>query len=296
MVMLRNLGHLEAFYWVARLGSFRAAAAHLGLTQPAISSRIRELERSMNTVLLERRSRPILPTVRGHSILTYVERIFDLVDDVEARLAAQSNLHGQITLGVFDSFALGPLSDLLALAKARTPQLKLNLVVDTSRSLVDGVMSGDLDAAIAAHSQISHDLKADLLYFLDTAWAVPVRPNVADSDQISVALDGLEILTQPPPSSMHKVTFDWFAVANIPLPRITTCSSVAIIAHLIGMGVGASILPVNTVQPYLATGAVRLIDVKPAPERQPVFAIRHKSRRNRSVESIIAMVEEITAK
>ncbi len=294
-MMLKNLGHLEAFYWIARLGSFRAAATHLRLTQPAISSRIRELERSMDTLLFERGSRPIQLTAQGRSILNYVERIFDLVDDVEARLAAQSSLRGQVTLGVFDSFALGPLANLLALARVRTPQLKLNLVIEPSRLLVDGVMSGDLDAAIVAHTHISHDLKADLLYFIDTAWAVPVKPGLAADEPLLSALEGLEVITQQPPSSMHTALFDWFAAASIPLPRITTCSSVAIIAHLIGLGVGASILPVNIVQPHLDAGTVRLVAVHPAPDRQPVFAIRQKNRRNRSVESVIDMVVEVSS-
>ena len=42
--MFRSLPQLEAYYWVARLGSFRAAAERLWLTQPSISIRIRELE------------------------------------------------------------------------------------------------------------------------------------------------------------------------------------------------------------------------------------------------------------
>ena len=39
-----SLAQLEALHWVVRLGSFRAAATRLNLTQPAVSVRIRELE------------------------------------------------------------------------------------------------------------------------------------------------------------------------------------------------------------------------------------------------------------
>ena len=49
-----SLPQLEAFLWVARLGSFRAAGERLNVTQPTISLRIRDLETALGTRLLER--------------------------------------------------------------------------------------------------------------------------------------------------------------------------------------------------------------------------------------------------
>ena len=52
--MRYTLGQAEAFYWVAKLGSFRAAATQLNLTQPTVSLRVRELERNLGAELLDR--------------------------------------------------------------------------------------------------------------------------------------------------------------------------------------------------------------------------------------------------
>ena len=52
--MRYTLNQAEAFYWVAKLGSFRAAAAHLHLTQPTVSLRVRELEKNLGAELLDR--------------------------------------------------------------------------------------------------------------------------------------------------------------------------------------------------------------------------------------------------
>ena len=49
-----NLKQLEAFLWVARLGSFSKTAERLFTTQPAISSRIANLEDELRTVLFDR--------------------------------------------------------------------------------------------------------------------------------------------------------------------------------------------------------------------------------------------------
>ncbi len=52
-----RLGQLEALVWISRLGSFRAAARRLNISQPAISGRIRALEDHLGVALIDR-SRP----------------------------------------------------------------------------------------------------------------------------------------------------------------------------------------------------------------------------------------------
>jgi DNA-binding transcriptional LysR family regulator len=49
-----NTRFVEAFMWVARLGSFRAAAEHLHITQAAMSNRIASLEQEIGARVFER--------------------------------------------------------------------------------------------------------------------------------------------------------------------------------------------------------------------------------------------------
>ena len=53
---------IETFYWVATMGSFRAAAAKLNTTQPAISQRIAGLEQALGARVLSREARIAAPT------------------------------------------------------------------------------------------------------------------------------------------------------------------------------------------------------------------------------------------
>ncbi len=52
-----NFRQFEALYWIARLGSFHAAARHLETSQPAVSARIRELEHELGVALFDRSAR-----------------------------------------------------------------------------------------------------------------------------------------------------------------------------------------------------------------------------------------------
>jgi DNA-binding transcriptional LysR family regulator len=64
--MLRaELKQYEALYWIAKLGSFRAAAEHLHITQPAISVCISELELALDAKLFDRSSHRATLTAWG---------------------------------------------------------------------------------------------------------------------------------------------------------------------------------------------------------------------------------------
>ncbi len=60
---------LETFSWVAALGSFRGAAQKQNATRPAISRWIAQLEADVGAKLLNRESRKVTPTLRGHQLL-----------------------------------------------------------------------------------------------------------------------------------------------------------------------------------------------------------------------------------
>ena len=65
-----NLDHLTTFRMVISRGSFSGAADALGLSQPAVSLQIRQLEQTLQVRLIERTSRGIRPTPAG---LTFSE-------------------------------------------------------------------------------------------------------------------------------------------------------------------------------------------------------------------------------
>jgi len=81
--MKRNLNDLLYFVTVAREGSFTRAAAHLGVTQPALSQAISALEESMQIRLLTRTTRSVSPTVAGERLLQAIGNRFD---EIEAEL------------------------------------------------------------------------------------------------------------------------------------------------------------------------------------------------------------------
>ncbi|EMM7791802.1 LysR family transcriptional regulator [Klebsiella oxytoca] len=74
-MMTLNLGNLATFRLVVQRGSFSAAADVLGLSQPAVSLQVRQLEQFLQTRLLERTGRGIKATAAGIALLAHSEQI-----------------------------------------------------------------------------------------------------------------------------------------------------------------------------------------------------------------------------
>ncbi len=70
-----ELRHLRAFEAVARLRSFTGAAVELGITQPALSRTVQQLEDALGVALLDRSSRHVETTAAGRAFLDHVERV-----------------------------------------------------------------------------------------------------------------------------------------------------------------------------------------------------------------------------
>ncbi|MND69052.1 HTH-type transcriptional regulator YofA [compost metagenome] len=76
-----NLGNLATFRLVIQRGSFSAAADALGLSQPAVSLQIRQLEQFLQTRLVERTGRGVKATAAGLTLLNHSDRIEHVVDE-----------------------------------------------------------------------------------------------------------------------------------------------------------------------------------------------------------------------
>ena len=77
-----TLKQLEAVYWVARLGTFGAAADRLYTTQSAISKRINELEVFFVTSLFDRSRRTVQLTAKGRELLEAAEEMLQARDQI----------------------------------------------------------------------------------------------------------------------------------------------------------------------------------------------------------------------
>src|SRR5262249_28192806 len=96
-IRIVNLRGVEAFVWVARLGSFRGAAAQLSTTQPAISLR---LERELGARLIDRTRGRITLTAEGRECIELAERVMAASTELGGVRFAGKAARQRVALGV----------------------------------------------------------------------------------------------------------------------------------------------------------------------------------------------------
>ena len=121
-----DLDLLRCFVAVAEQGGFTSAGGALGLTQSAVSLKVKRLEEVLGRRVLERSSRAVALTRDGEALLGYARRMLALNDEAVRRLVAPA-VAGRLRLGVADHFVPRTLAPLLARFARSSPEVRLEV-------------------------------------------------------------------------------------------------------------------------------------------------------------------------
>jgi len=130
-------------------GTFAQAADVVGLTPSAVSQQVHALEVELRVTIFDRSSRPPKITPEGLQVLEMARDILRREEDTKASLRGDQ-IAGTLMLGSVRSSALNLLPRALVEMRQRYPDLKSNLRVSLSSTLIADVAAGRLDAAIVA--------------------------------------------------------------------------------------------------------------------------------------------------
>jgi LysR family transcriptional regulator, hydrogen peroxide-inducible genes activator len=142
---------LESLVAVAEQGSFRKAAASLGISQPALSAQVQAAEDVLGVQVFERDRRAVLVTPAGEDIVGRARIALETIDAVAAAARRRGEpLVGTLRLGVIPTVAPYWLPALLSHVRAKFPKLELVLREDQTARLLAALDAGHLDVAFVA--------------------------------------------------------------------------------------------------------------------------------------------------
>lgn len=260
---------LETFYWIARLGSFSAAAVRLNTTQPAVSGRIRDLEAMMQVSLFDRSCRLPSLTPQGRDLLDYAERLISLGDEFRDRLGLYHAMTGLVRVGAADTVALTWLPRLVSEINRRHPGIDIEFFVDLSMNLQEKLRSGDIDIAFLVGAMAEPDFESRPLGAVRNVWMCSPTLGLPDGAATARQLANWPVFTHSRGSHLHRMVQRWFDEERVRPARLHGCTSLATMIRMTIAGLGISVLPPAMLEQEVARGELKVIEtVRPVPNNE----------------------------
>jgi DNA-binding transcriptional LysR family regulator len=135
---------------IGELGNIHRAAEELGMTQPAASKLLKELEGALEVSLFDRLPRGVRPTWYGEIMIRHAKMTLASLGTAHEEIAAlKAGLSGQVAVGCImpAGVALFPLA--IARLKTHYPLLQIRVELDSSDALLAQLADSKLDIVVA---------------------------------------------------------------------------------------------------------------------------------------------------
>jgi DNA-binding transcriptional LysR family regulator len=286
------LDQLRSFLDVVELGSFSAAAERAGLTQPAISLKLRQLERRLGLRLVERVGRRARPTAAGQDLADHARRIFDAVTGAEEAMARHaSGTIGRVRLGTGATACIYLLPPILRELRRRFPSIDITVFTGNTVDVVRGVEENRLDLGLVtmpAGGRMIEVLpvREDPFVAIEPADEARFGPVVTAAD-----LAGRAMLAYAPGANTRGLIDDWFSAQGQPLKPAMALGNVQAIKELVAAGLGAAILPRMAIAKAADRDRLAMRPLEPPLIRQLVVILRRDKPVSRAMREMIAALQ-----
>ena len=189
--------HLRLLQALGEIGQLTAAAAAIGISQPAASRLVAEIERIIGHPVHERSGRGIEMTAIGRALTLRAQRVVIELDDAARDLAeiAEGGI-GHIRIGTVTGAALDRVLPALQAERKNSPNVRIDVVVAASEQLCAQLLAGRLDFALGRIPQGQQD-KGLVFVRLE---AEPL---------VLIARRGHPLLQHRQVTAAEALTFDW---------------------------------------------------------------------------------------
>ncbi|OZI71925.1 LysR family transcriptional regulator [Bordetella genomosp. 12] len=239
-----NLDHLRVLLDVMEQGSFSLAAERHGLSQPAVSQQVRQLERRFGLRLIERMGRRASATAAGQELAGHLRGILAAVDDADrAMQSLAAGVTGRVRLGTGATACTYLLPPLLASLRQRFPDLDVVVSVGNTADLLRDIEDNRLDVGLLTMPIRARTLLATPI-LEDEFVAIFPASGPAPAARLTPRL-----LTQRPlvlfePGAQTRALVDgWFGAAGLSARPTMELGSTEAMKEIVGAGLGCAVLP-----------------------------------------------------
>ena len=171
-----KLEDIQAFIAFVQLQSTSLAAGQLGISQPAVTRRIQNLEQACAVQLFDRQTRPLKLTPRGREIYNKCCVIENEINSLKQVLVQQHQEKTTLRIGLPNSLLESGVLTILGQLKQEFPYAQLEITSGWGKDLLQKMQQGQIDGVIATAKQANELPKHPAVKIMGT---LHIRPMVA---------------------------------------------------------------------------------------------------------------------
>ncbi len=269
-----------------RHGSISAAARELGVTQQAVSSRLRSLERTIGIELIHRSATGVTLTREGEIVLSWSS---DLLAAAARLNEAIGSLRGSsarsLKVGASQTIAAHLLPRWMLELRQRSaqPPPEIALHPANSETVIERLRAGELDLGFVEGPTPPHDLGSAIVTRDHMVVAVAPSHPWANRESVQLAELAAVPLIMREEGSGTRASLEHLMrerLGTAPAEPLVTLTTEAAVRQAVARGLAPAVLSELTVSDDVALGRVRAIRVAPAPLFRPFTAIWRGTERD----------------
>lgn len=270
-----DLDTLEVLDRVAATGSLSRAAEVLGITQQAVSARVRVAERAVGQPLVHRSATGSVLTEAGRLLLGLAGPVLDASRRLEVGLVALRQPTGSLVVAASQTIAELFLPAWLIEFGRRAPHVRVRLIAGNSAAVTELVRSGAAHLGFTETSAAAPELSAGVITEDELAVVVAADHAWARAAGISAEeLAGTALLMREEGSGTRATVEAWLRAAGLRLAApAAVLETTSIIRANARAGIAPAVMSIRTVEADLESGSLIRVPLNGPPLVRPLRAI-----------------------
>lgn len=262
-----------------------SAADELLISQPAISSQLKQLERSLDTKLFRRQPRGIKLTPAGETLADYANRIFSLANEATVAIRDLQGLkRGSLRIGVSPTIGVYFLPPLLVHFQRRFPQIQMHVEIEENELIEQRLRAEMLDVGLSPVAPNADNLRAVPFMQEDFLAVAAAGSAFARRQRMTPTQLAQAFVIRAQPSATGALVLGFFARHKVlQLRPLLSLGSLEAVKQAVLAGLGATIISKMAVAAELKAKRLVALHVEGLPMRRPLYQINQVSQSKAAV-------------
>ena len=290
-----KLEWLRSFLTVVEAGGFTKAARHLQMSQPAVSTHIKDLEENLGVKLFEKLGSRVRLSHAGEAVIGEARAVVQGVRNLrDVALESETGVGGLLTVGASTTPGNYVLPRILAEFERLYPSVRTHLVIGNSARIIQRLETNEVDLGAVGIHPSSEEFVVRPLCDDELVVFAPLRhPLARRKGQIPIAdLARERLILRESDSATRRLTEGWLASRKI-APSVLELGCPETVKRAVAAGLGIGILTKFAISPEAGERDFAALRVPGFPIRRSLFIVHQ--RRKRITKTMTAFLDLLKA-